>query len=106
MALLVIQISRIGVDYKIDSLKKAQKIYKESKKKSRKYMFIGIQRDTTIADKMIYILNDDTQNYPFCRLQLARLGYLQTMFRLPLGYYNVIPYREKGEISLLITFVY
>ena len=29
----------------------------------------GIQRDKTIADKLIYISNDDTQNYPFCRLQ-------------------------------------
>ena len=24
-----------------------------------------------MADKLIYILNDDTQNNPFCRLQLV-----------------------------------
>ena len=28
-----------------------------------------ILRDKTMADKLIYIPNDDTQNYPFCRLQ-------------------------------------
>ena len=27
--------------------------------------------DETMADKLMYISNDDTQNYPFCRLQLA-----------------------------------
>ena len=27
-------------------------------------------RDKTIKDKLIYIPNDDTQNYPFYRLQL------------------------------------
>ena len=30
----------------------------------------GIFRDKTIADKLIYIPNDDIQNFPFCRLQL------------------------------------
>ena len=29
----------------------------------------GIKRDKTIADKLMYIPNDDTLNYPFCRLQ-------------------------------------
>ena len=29
------------------------------------------QRDKTIADKLMYIPNGDTQNYPFCRLQLT-----------------------------------
>ena len=24
--------------------------------------------DMTMADKLMYILNDNTQNYPFCRL--------------------------------------
>ena len=24
-------------------------------------------KDKTMADKLIYIPNDDTQNYPFCR---------------------------------------
>ena len=27
--------------------------------------------DKTMADKLIYILNDDTQNYPFCKLKLV-----------------------------------
>ena len=31
----------------------------------------GILRDMTMADKLIYIPNDDTQNYPFYRLQLV-----------------------------------
>ena len=30
----------------------------------------GIYKDKTMADKLVYILNDDTQNYPFCRSQL------------------------------------
>ena len=31
----------------------------------------GILRDKTIADKLMYIPSNDTQNYPFCRLQLV-----------------------------------
>ena len=31
----------------------------------------GILRDKTMADKFMYIPNDDTQNYPFRRLQLV-----------------------------------
>ena len=31
----------------------------------------GIQREKTITDKLMYIPNDDTQNYPFCKLQLV-----------------------------------
>ena len=27
--------------------------------------------DKTIADKLMYVPNDDTQNYSFCRLQLV-----------------------------------
>ena len=27
-------------------------------------------RDKTMADKLMYIPNDDTNNYPFCRLKL------------------------------------
>ena len=30
-----------------------------------------IGRDKTMADKLMYIPNDDKQNYPFCRLQLV-----------------------------------
>ena len=42
-------------------------------KKSKIYVYIGecintgILRDKTITDKFMYIPNDDTQNYPFCR---------------------------------------
>ena len=31
----------------------------------------GIKKDKTMADKFIYIPNDDTQNYPFCTLKLV-----------------------------------
>ena len=31
----------------------------------------GILRDKTMADKLMYIFNDDTQNYPSYRLQLV-----------------------------------
>ena len=31
---------------------------------------IGIYSDKTMAVKFMYILNDDTQNYPLCTLQL------------------------------------
>ena len=30
----------------------------------------GIKRDKTMADKLMYIINDYTHNYPLCRLQL------------------------------------
>ena len=30
----------------------------------------GILRDKTIANKLMYIPNDDKQNYPFCTLEL------------------------------------
>ena len=31
----------------------------------------GIWKDKTIADKLMYIPNDDNQTYPFCRLKLV-----------------------------------
>ena len=31
----------------------------------------GISRDKTMADKLIYIPNGNTQSYNFCRLQLG-----------------------------------
>ena len=31
----------------------------------------GILRDKTVAEKLMYIPNDDTQNYLFCRLQIV-----------------------------------
>ena len=31
----------------------------------------GILTDKTMIDKLMYIPNADTHNYPFCRLQLA-----------------------------------
>ena len=30
-----------------------------------------VLRDKTMADKLMYIPNDDTNNYPFCRLKLV-----------------------------------
>ena len=36
-----------------------------------RHFVIKIQRDKTMADNLKYIPNDDTQNYPFCRLQLV-----------------------------------
>ena len=34
------------------------------------YPFLsGISRDKTMANKIMYIPNDDTLNYPLCRLQ-------------------------------------
>ena len=30
-----------------------------------------ISKDKTMADKLMYIPNDDTQNYPFCRLKFV-----------------------------------
>ena len=31
----------------------------------------GIERDKEMADKLIYIFNNDTKNYPFRRLKLV-----------------------------------
>ena len=31
-----------------------------------------IRKDTTMADKLMFIPNDETQNYQFCRLQCAK----------------------------------
>ena len=36
-----------------------------------KYCDAVIQRDKTMADKLIYIPNDAIQNYPFCKLKLV-----------------------------------
>ena len=34
------------------------------------YMQAGILRDKTMANKLMYISYDYSENYPFCRLQL------------------------------------
>ena len=34
-------------------------------------MNVGIQRDKTMAVKLMYIPNDDIQNYRFCRLRIV-----------------------------------
>ena len=39
----------------------------------------GIYRDNTMADKLMYILNDNTQNYPFRKLNF-RLKRMDTKF--------------------------
>ena len=33
--------------------------------------FRDVKESKTMADKLMYILNDNTQNYPFCRLRLV-----------------------------------
>ena len=45
--------------------------------------FLGTDRDKTMADKLMYLLNDDTQNYPFYRLQLVveTIGHSQMSLR-------------------------
>ena len=40
-------------------------------KKNAEYIYPRIYRNKTMADKLIYIRNDDKQNYIFCRLQLV-----------------------------------
>ena len=42
----------------------------------------GIKSNKTLADKLMHILNYNTQNYPFCRLQL-RLKNLDTYLNKP-----------------------
>ena len=42
----------------------------ENPKKNAEYIYPRIYRDKTI-DKLINILNNDKQNYIFCRLQLV-----------------------------------
>ena len=37
----------------------------------KKSSLSGIYRDKTMADKLMYIPNDDKQNQTFCRLQLV-----------------------------------
>ena len=32
---------------------------------------VAVLRDKTMADKFMYIINDNTQNYPFCRLHFV-----------------------------------
>ena len=46
------------------------------------HFFPWILRDKTMADKLMYISNDDTQNYPFYRLQLV-LKHLYTKLNEP-----------------------
>ena len=41
-----------------------------------------------MADKLMYILNDDTQNYPLCRLKLADKS-LNTKLNKPTNHNSV-----------------
>ena len=48
--------------------------YRESRKLEIVPIILSIQgilMDKTNDDEFMYIPNDDTQNYPFCRLQLV-----------------------------------
>ncbi len=44
----------------------------------------GISRDKTMTDKLMYIPNDDTQNYLFCRLQLVIVGTFRHLLNQPI----------------------
>ena len=47
-------------------------------------------RDTTMADKFMYIPNDYTQNYPFCRLKLvAEMFKHSTLWNIQLKFMKV-----------------
>ena len=35
----------------------------------------GIERDKTMAYELIYIPNDDTQNFPICKLVVEMFGF-------------------------------
>ena len=45
--------------------------FPKSKFNNNRYRGAGIYRDKTMADTLMYILNDDTQNYTFCRSKLV-----------------------------------
>ena len=66
--------------FQIRSLKTFQLTIEPQKGSLRMYINISfivlslkitvLPKDKTMADKLVYIPNDYTQNYPFCRLQL------------------------------------
>ena len=50
-----------------------------------------------MADKLVYISNDDTQNYPFCKLQLGLL------YSFPNGlFYNDLKDNTIADKSMYI----
>ena len=50
-----------------------------------------------MADKLMYILNYDTQNYPFCRLQLV--GHLDTLSNEPTNQNSIKVPKVKPTIK-------
>ena len=54
-------------------------------------------------DKLMYIINVDTQNYPFCRLQLVTSG-LDTQLKKPTINFIKFPKANKQE-NIIITLV-
>ena len=60
-----------------------------------------------MADKLMYIPNDDTHNYPFCRLQIVvdtfgDPSYKQTHRQTSCYFYTNIITREGGKTSKIV----
>ena len=51
----------------------------------------GILMDKTMADKLMYIPNDYTQNYPFCRLQVVVKTFGHSTYRINQSKFNKCP---------------
>ena len=58
-----------------------------------------------MADKLIYIPNDDTHNYPLCRLQLVVEAWLNTQVDEP-TYSNSIKVPKKAKPTNRRTLLY
>ncbi len=54
-----------------DPLETRNKVGTDQLDRSIVQVFPGIYRDKTMADNLMYIPKDNTQNYPFCRLKLV-----------------------------------
>ena len=42
--------------------------FTKTKLTNKNYEILGLKRDSTMADKLMYISNNDLQNYSFCKL--------------------------------------
>ena len=56
---------------KLFNFKSKKSTYNCQSFKNSNSIFLWDVRDKTIAVKLMYIPNDETQNYSFCRLQLV-----------------------------------
>ena len=65
----------------------------------------GIYKDKTMADKLLYILNDDNQNYPFFRLQLEVETFRHSNYWTNQSKFNVPKVvKPANKIALLENF--